>query len=235
MHPAVSPVIRRLAALALVALLAGCGGQNCDRPELYQSARSAPPLEVPADLSTPPSHAAQKVPDLPGGNAPPVGGCLDRPPRFLAVAEETTPASAPVQAAAAAPAPAAPTGPFSVGPAAATPQQQIEDMIDAWARAWGRADAEGVLEYYASTFDAGDFGEAEDWLATRRDTVAASRAERVLIEALEISDLTVDTATVRFVQHFITGGEGSAVVKEMIVAVDGDRWRIASEAVIDVL
>ncbi len=204
MPRAAGSLARRLVALTLVATLAGCGGQNCDRPEPYQSARSAPPLEVPADLSTPPSHATQKVPDLPGGNTPPVGGCLDRPPRFVVVAEEGAPAAAPAAAQAAAPAPSAPAGaagPFSVGPAAATPQQQIEDMIDAWARAWGRADADGVLQYYASGFDAGDFGTADDWLATRRDTVASSRAERVLIEALEITDITAETATVRFVQH----------------------------------
>ena len=75
--------------LALLALgLSGCHalrGNSCNAPQVYQGAKSVPPLKIPAGLDAPETTNALRIPAL-NEPAPPArttkDPCLDAPPSF---------------------------------------------------------------------------------------------------------------------------------------------------------
>ncbi|CAN5319921.1 hypothetical protein BH24PSE2_BH24PSE2_00730 [soil metagenome] len=78
-------MVREAAGIVLAAvLLGGCSGYSCRGPQLYESARSVPPLEVPEDLTEPENDSRLVIPraadDAPRRTAD--GPCLDQPPDF---------------------------------------------------------------------------------------------------------------------------------------------------------
>jgi uncharacterized lipoprotein len=82
---------RVLVLIAASALMSGCHwfsslSADCHTTQEYQSARSAPPLKVPAGLDSPNTAGALAIPAV--GDAPPQPGakdtCYDVPPRYKA-------------------------------------------------------------------------------------------------------------------------------------------------------
>ena len=74
------------AIVGLVAV-AGCSRQQaapCEPEARYSTARSAPPVQIPDDLSPPnESDALRLPPDLTGATALRAGECLEAPPSFF--------------------------------------------------------------------------------------------------------------------------------------------------------
>ncbi len=65
--------------------LAACSGYSCREPQVYQSARSVPALEVPEDLSEPEDETQLVIPRA-AEDAPerdPEDPCLDQPPEYF--------------------------------------------------------------------------------------------------------------------------------------------------------
>ena len=84
----------RLSAAALCALvLAGCGGYSCRAPQVYQAARSVPPLSVPGDLTDPDDDSQLEIPRAveTAVEREPEDPCLDAPPDFFADEEALEP------------------------------------------------------------------------------------------------------------------------------------------------
>lgn len=74
-----------LCAVASALVLAACGGYSCREPQVYQSARSVPPLAVPEDLSEPDDETQLVLPRA-AEDAPrrePNDPCLDQPPDYF--------------------------------------------------------------------------------------------------------------------------------------------------------
>jgi hypothetical protein len=76
-----------LAALACpVAAMIGCSGEsriNCEDVERYSTASSAPPVQIPDDLSPPnESDAIRLPPDVAASRQAPSEPCLELPPSF---------------------------------------------------------------------------------------------------------------------------------------------------------
>jgi uncharacterized lipoprotein len=68
-----------------VVLLAGCSRQptsNCEPAERYSTAGSAPPVQVPDDLSPPNESDALRLPPAAGASDTSADGCLESPPPF---------------------------------------------------------------------------------------------------------------------------------------------------------
>jgi hypothetical protein len=67
-------------------VVSGCSRQattNCAPKERYSTARSAPPVQIPDDLSPPNESDALRLPPDPGAEVPATGGeCLESPPPF---------------------------------------------------------------------------------------------------------------------------------------------------------
>ncbi|HUO81376.1 MAG TPA: hypothetical protein VM616_00800 [Gammaproteobacteria bacterium] len=77
--------LRLSAAILAAFLLAACSGYSCRAPQVYQAARSVPPLSVPADLTDPDDDAQLEIPRA-ADEAPqrePEDPCLDAPPDFF--------------------------------------------------------------------------------------------------------------------------------------------------------
>ena len=85
-----------LASAAVLAHLAGCHsgpvhrllqGKNCNKPQMYSSAQSVPPLRAPAGVDPPDTHSALRIPALNEPAPPPrelTDPCLDVPPLYAA-------------------------------------------------------------------------------------------------------------------------------------------------------
>jgi hypothetical protein len=67
--------------------IAGCSRQAttvCEPDARYSTARSAPPVQIPDDLSPPDERDALRLPSAAGVSAPTVAGeCLEAPPSFF--------------------------------------------------------------------------------------------------------------------------------------------------------
>jgi hypothetical protein len=92
----VRKLCRALVSVAVVIALAGCKnglmtrafhGRECNKPQMYDSAQSVPPLKVPAGIDAPDTHSSLKIPVLNEPAPPPrklTDSCLDSPPLFAA-------------------------------------------------------------------------------------------------------------------------------------------------------
>ncbi len=69
-----------------LAVVAGCSREptrSCEPTARYSTARSAPPVQIPSDLSPPNEEQALRLPpDLGAGVEPPTEECLESPPSF---------------------------------------------------------------------------------------------------------------------------------------------------------
>jgi hypothetical protein len=74
-------------AIVGLAAVAGCSRQQaspCEPEARYSTARSAPPVQIPDDLSPPnESDALRLPPDLSGATTLTAGECLEAPPSFF--------------------------------------------------------------------------------------------------------------------------------------------------------
>lgn len=73
--------------IVALAILAGCSREStvaCTPDLRYVAARSAPPVQIPDDLTPPNESDALRLPPEVGAAAPgAAGGCLDAPPAFF--------------------------------------------------------------------------------------------------------------------------------------------------------
>jgi hypothetical protein len=95
---------RALASAAVLAALAGCHNglinrvfhaKECNKPQMYASAQSIPPLQVPVGIDPPDTHSTLRIPALNEPAPPPrksTDPCLDAPPLFAAPRPRATPA-----------------------------------------------------------------------------------------------------------------------------------------------
>jgi hypothetical protein len=72
--------------LAVLASAAGCSRQPtapCEPDARYSAARSAPPVQIPDDLTPPNETDALRLPDVDAAGATTAGECLEAPPSFF--------------------------------------------------------------------------------------------------------------------------------------------------------
>lgn len=73
-------------SIAALAAMAGCSRQEtvtCEPDARYTTARSAPPVQIPDDLSPPNEDDALRLPPDGGAAAQTPGACLESPPSFF--------------------------------------------------------------------------------------------------------------------------------------------------------
>jgi len=80
-------MMRLFVVLLPLLAVAACSGERelrCESPERYQSARSAPPIRVPDDLSVPDESNAFRLPPPPGrgSRSSTPERCLEHPPEY---------------------------------------------------------------------------------------------------------------------------------------------------------
>jgi hypothetical protein len=165
---------RCIVALALLPLLAACGGseRSCvDPDEPYLSAKDNPPLRTPEGMSQPNRSDALSIPDVKPSAQTDRRSCLDEPPSYFR----------------------------STGTVARSP----EEVVASWAQAWANREADAVIELYSTKFVAPtDTASSAAWLEQRREQVATGPVPDSMVEDLEIKQEGADRRLASFVQKF---------------------------------
>jgi hypothetical protein len=173
--PVVSRVGTWATCLAVVPLMAACGGgkHTCDDTrEPYLAARTDKPLQIPTGLSKPDGTSALVIPDVKEGTGKAAGsGCLVDPPSYFR----------------------------SSGTVARSP----EEVVASWAQAWASREADAVLALYSANFAAPtDSSGSAAWLEQRREQVATGPVPNAMIERLKVEADGSDRQVATFVQKF---------------------------------
>jgi uncharacterized lipoprotein len=93
--------VAQLAGLACLALLSSCSwfhSKSCHKTQVYEEAKSVPPLRIPVGLDGIDTRGALKIPELNEPEPPPPAvdaPCLDEPP--VLVVPATAPARPPAK------------------------------------------------------------------------------------------------------------------------------------------
>jgi uncharacterized protein (TIGR02246 family) len=191
-------------------------------------ARSGEP-QADARPAAPPAATAPAVGDHPGEAA----RSVERPdaaPRMTSETDGTVaPGADPAAAAAAAPAP-----PSSAAPAPAPSEdrtQAVLQMVEDWARAWSRGDADAYLSFYAPDFRTPQKEPRAQWIATRRERLAKAKDVSVKVTAPKVRFADEDHATVTFRQDYSSGTFKGSGQKTLQLVRQGQRWLIQQETI----
>lgn len=119
-------------------------------------------------------------------------------------------------------------------PPAAAPSIDVRGQVAAtvrqWAAAWSARDAGRYLGFYAKEFVPPARLSRQAWEDQRRARVLGAQGITVLIEDLSVELLAAERAIVRFAQTYEAGRYRELrTPKVLILAREGDSWRIASE------
>jgi hypothetical protein len=130
------------------------------------------------------------------------------------------------------------SGPVTAGktaapaPTAADPatleREEVRKVFDTWLRAWNAKDMEAYFGVYAKAFRPSD-GESRDaWERQRR--IRISNKSYINVRA-ESSELTIkqDTATIRFVQIYLSDRLRDETGKTLLFAKTNGKWQIVQE------
>jgi hypothetical protein len=165
--------LRWLFALAVLPVLAACGGSEptcIDPDEPYLGARSNPSLRVPPGMTQPNRSEALAIPDAKASSAERTS-CLDAPPSYFR----------------------------STGTVARSP----DEVVASWAQAWANREADAVIALYSTQFVAPtDTAGAKAWLEQRREQVATGPVPDSMVQELKVEPDGADRRIVSFVQRF---------------------------------
>ena len=148
-------------------------------------------------------------------------------------------AAKPVATAPAVVAPATPTAPVATAPVAPTPapalpaavassDKDIEQAVQAWAKAWSSKDMNAYLGAYAKNFDTPKNLPRKAWEEERRDRIMGK--SRISVKVTDIvTKSNGSTATVKFRQTYDADALSTSSRKTLELSKVGDRWLITKE------
>lgn len=147
-----------------------------------------------------------------------------------AVATAPARAAAPAPAGVPAPATAAKAPPASPAPAASAAALEVEDAVQAWARAWSAKDMAAYLAAYGQDFDPPGNRSRKAWEEERRSRIVPRSRISVRLSDLDV-DVNGSKATARFRQAYSADGLNINGRKTLELHKVGDRWLIVRESV----
>jgi tetratricopeptide (TPR) repeat protein len=221
-------------------LLGSLGSDKRPPPKGVTVAANTPAAAPPAPMAS--SRALSQPPAVPASSTP--------APKVAAPASAATPATLAEAKTAPKPAASQPTPtPNTVTPAvtaalpavvaktqdpAATPQQldpiEIQNAVQAWAKAWSDKDMKRYYAAYASQFTPANGATRAQWESDRRIRIVSKKTI-----AVELRDMKVtakgDTATVRFQQIYSSDNLKGTSRKTLDMVRQGQKWLIVRESV----
>jgi tetratricopeptide (TPR) repeat protein len=182
-----------------------------------------PKLTLIRELFTPGSKGAN------ANTTKPVATSPVTPPVIAPVAPTATaPTVKPTTTAPVAAAPTATPAVPAVPAVTTTPDKDIEQAVQAWAKAWSSKDMNAYLASYAKNFDTPKNLPRKTWEDERRDRIMGK--SRI---SVKVSDITTksngNTATVKFRQTYDADALSTSSRKTLELTKVGDRWLIAKE------
>lgn len=113
----------------------------------------------------------------------------------------------------------------------ATSERAILALVENWAKAWSRQDADAYLAFYARDFDTPRGQSRAAWEKLRRERVRAPKDISVTIASPEVRVAANGSATVTFRQTYRSNFVHSTTTKTLVLERSGERWLIREERV----
>ena len=190
------------------------------------SATLQPKLTLIRELFTPGSKGVSPNAAKPVTTAAPV--VTPTPAPVVTAPVVTAPAVKPtvpvVTAATPTPMPATPALPAAV----AASDKDIEQAVQAWAKAWSNKDMSGYLGSYAKNFATPKNLARKDWEEERRDRIMGKSRISVKVSDV-VTKSNGNSATVKFRQTYDADALSTSSRKTLELNKVGDRWLIAKE------
>jgi tetratricopeptide (TPR) repeat protein len=136
------------------------------------------------------------------------------------------PAPAPVVVAKAEPEPAKPE-PKPIA-SSNVEQDEVLDVVHAWAKAWSAQDVKSYLNFYGSNFQTPNRLPRKTWEDERRSRIAGKGRISVKVETPQVS-INGDTATVKFRQNYVSDRLTANSRKTLVLSKHGGKWLIKQE------
>ena len=120
---------------------------------------------------------------------------------------------------------------------AANPAARSDDivqMVNAWAQAWSKKDADGYLAFYAADFKAPGGAARLAWEKSRRERIAAPKSIAVTVQAPKVTQQGERQASVTFRQGYRSDVLAARTSTKTLVLVKANgRWLIQQEKVVN--
>ena len=114
-------------------------------------------------------------------------------------------------------------------PAAADPSAEVVKVVNGWAEAWSKKDADAYLGYYAKDFKTPGGESRADWEKTRRARITAPKSISVSIASPKVTMKGDDRATVSFRQNYRSDVLKANSQKTLVLVKSDGRWQIVEE------
>jgi tetratricopeptide (TPR) repeat protein len=100
--------------------------------------------------------------------------------------------------------------------------------VNAWADAWSSQDLPRYLGFYATGFRVPNGKTRAEWTQQRRTRIVKADRIEVTVEAPEVT-VRGKSATVRFLQHYVSGKRNSRERKTLVMQNQDGQWKIVQE------
>ena len=108
---------------------------------------------------------------------------------------------------------------------------EVVKALNGWAKAWSENDVSGYLAHYAADFETPKGESRANWESQRKVRVAPPRKIQVSVESPKVVYLDNGRVSVKFRQHYQSGGLKVASTKTLVMVKAGDKWLIQQEKV----
>ena len=192
------------------------GAQN--KLSLVRELVGGPAQTASKDAGKPPLVLAQKP-------QPPITNPTPTPQKAPAAATQKPPADKAAAEKPAATKPAADSAPES----ASTATTEIVAVLNGWAKAWSKKDADAYLAYYAKEFKTPGGEPRPEWEKARRARIAAPKSISVSVDKPKVTMNGPSQAKVTFRQSYRSDVLKTNSSKTVIMTKNDGRWQIAQE------
>lgn len=114
-------------------------------------------------------------------------------------------------------------------PASSAAQGEVQNAVDAWAKAWSSKDVNGYLGAYGPEFVPPNGQNRKAWEAERRSRIEPRKSISVTVSDLKV-EVNGDKATAQFRQAYNSDSLNITSRKRLDLAKSGNRWLIVRES-----
>jgi Flp pilus assembly protein TadD len=154
-----------------------------------------------------------------------------KPAPAPAAAPAPAPAPAPAAAVAPEPKPAAPAAAEKPAPKAPAGNDEVVQVLNAWAAAWSKRNVDAYLAFYAKDFKTPKGEPRAEWEQGRRTRILAPKSISVETDSPKVSMTGDRQASVTFRQRYRSDNINANSMKTLVLVKTDGGWRIQQEKV----
>ena len=109
----------------------------------------------------------------------------------------------------------------------------LEAFVNNWAQAWSTGSVKNYLMAYSQRFKPDEGKSFEQWADFRRLRLQSASNTKVDVQDLHVYiDISQQQAVVEFIQGYTSSTYSDRTVKQLLLTLEGNNWRILAERVI---